>query len=156
MHKLFLCAALLAAARLLPGAEDSFAGTWKYNPGLSKTPFTEPGMAIKEATMIIQETGDLVSVTITGTKENGSPVSVRYATSFRGGPVNYSEGGPALGIVASRRVSHRMVDFIATQDGKVISTNHATVSPGGEVLRFDAKGVDERGKRFHSVTVFEK
>jgi hypothetical protein len=58
--------------------------------------------------------------------------------------------------VASRRVNYRTVDFITTQDEKVLSTSRAIVSPDGKVLRFDAKGVDERGKRFHSVTVFEK
>lgn len=152
-----LIGSLAFAAAPPAAAEDYFSGTWKYDPNRSKTGFTEPGMAVEDETMVIQVNGDLMSVTIKGVTENKTPISIRYVVSFSGGPINYAEGEPPEGTtVATRKIGNREIDFLTSQNGKVVSNIHATVNPEGNVMRFIGKGLDEKGRHFHSMTVFYK
>jgi hypothetical protein len=94
MRKVFLCSIFLGLAGWLMGADDPFTGTWKLNAAKSKLSSAQPGMAMKEETMVVQETGTDAVVTLSGTRENGSTISIKNATPIKGGPVTYSEGGP--------------------------------------------------------------
>lgn len=150
------CVLLIAAVPLL-SAEDFFGGTWKYDPGMSKSGFTEPGQAVKDETMTIQVTNGLMNVTILGVTEDGSKISLRYSTSSTGGPVNYVEGEPPVGTtVATRRISDRNMDFLTSENGKVVSTTHLTVTADGSTMRLVGKGLDEKKKHVHGVIVFRK
>src|SRR5271154_4405778 len=54
---LVCCLAFLAAASSLQAA-DPFVGTWKMNVANSKPAPAQPGMAVKEETLIVRETGE--------------------------------------------------------------------------------------------------
>jgi len=157
MRKLLVCSFFLGLVSSVLWAGDPFAGTWKFNSAKSKPAPTPAGMAFKEQTMVIEETADTATVTIKGTRENGSAASTKYTTPLKGGPVNYTEGAPPAGVsVATTRIDERTVDFITTRDGKTVSTNHVTVSGNGETMRLDVKGVDPQGKPVQSLIVFDK
>ncbi|MGD1098520.1 MAG: hypothetical protein ABSB35_41890 [Bryobacteraceae bacterium] len=158
MQRLFACSLFLAVTGLLLGADDPFAGTWKLNVAKSKpaTP-PAPGRAVKEESMVIQDTSDTASVTISGTREDASAVLTKYTTPRKGGPVMYSEGAPPAGVsVVTKRIDDRTVDLITTRDGKVVSTNHAVISADNKIMRLSVKGVDAQGKPVQSLAVFER
>ena len=73
-------------------AADPFVGSWKLNVAKSKPAPAQPGMAVKEQTIVIQETGKRYETTVKGTLENGSAMSVRFSGPVKGGPTTYSEG----------------------------------------------------------------
>jgi hypothetical protein len=157
MRTVFLCSLFLGLAGLLLGADDPFAGTWKFNVAKSKPAPAQAGMAIKEQTSVIEESSDQATVTLKGTRENGSAISTKYTVLRNGGPISYSEGGPPAGVsVASKRINDRTVDFITTRDGKEVSTTHITVNSNGKTMRLATHGTDARGKPVHSTAVFEK
>jgi hypothetical protein len=57
-------------------AADPFVGTWKLNVAKSKPAPAQPGMSVKEQTIVIQETGERYETTVKGTLENGAAMSV--------------------------------------------------------------------------------
>jgi hypothetical protein len=136
-------------------AADPFVGTWKLNVAKSKPVPTQPGMAVKEETMVMQATSERYEVTAKGTRENGSAISARWSDPIKGGPVTYSEGAPPAGTSdAWKRITDSTGDFITTRDGKVMSTGHWTVS--GKTLRGEIKAIDAQGKPVQGSEVWDK
>jgi hypothetical protein len=70
-------------------AADPFEGTWKLNS--SKTKFTQ-GAAPKEETLVVAKQGDDYLITITGTGESGTPISIKYTAPMKGGEGKSSMG----------------------------------------------------------------
>jgi hypothetical protein len=158
MRKVFLCSLFLGLVGSLLGADDPFAGTWKFNVAKSKPAPSKPGRAVKEQTMVIQETDDTASVELSGTREDASALSLtKYTVPRAGGPVAYTMNAPPAGVsVVAKRLDDRTVDFITMQDGKEVSTNHVTVSATGKTMRLSVKGVNAQGEPTESLLVFEK
>ena len=50
-------------------AADLYVGTWKRNAAKSKAAPAKPGMAVKELTLVVQETGERYEETETGTRD---------------------------------------------------------------------------------------
>ena len=157
MQKLLVCSLFLAMAGLLAAADDPFVGTWKYNAAKSKPAPAQPGMAVKEQIMTIEESASQAAVTIKGTRENGSATSTKYTTPTQGGAVNYSEGAPPAGMsMVTKRLNERAVDMILSQGDKVVSTNHVTVSPDGKTMRLSITGVNAQGQPVKSVLLYNR
>lgn len=107
--------------------------------------------------MVIQETSGVVTVTVTGTREDASAISIKYSVPVQGGVFDYSEGGPPAGVsVSSKRIDERNVDATTTRDRQVVATGHVTVSSDGKTMRQVSKGTDPQGKSYERVIVFEK
>jgi hypothetical protein len=70
-------------------AQSPFAGTWKFDP--AKTKYTTGGPP-KDVTLVIEEKGENLQVTGTGTNADGSPISVNYTVPFKGGSGQVQEG----------------------------------------------------------------
>jgi hypothetical protein len=138
-------------------AADPFGGTWKLNVGKSKPAPAPPGMAVKEETIVIEEITERYDVTVKGTQENGSAISARYSHPLKGGLVTYS-GLPAGNseMVVVNRTNDSTLEFIRSRDGKVVTTNHVTVSANGKMMLVDEKGVDAQGNPVHALYVFDK
>jgi hypothetical protein len=51
--------------------------------------------------------------------------------------------------VAVKRTNDSTLDFIRKRDGKVVSTNHVTVSANGKMMLINEKSVDAQGKPVH-------
>ena len=153
MRKLFVLLSALGLASALYAA-DSFSGTWKLNLAKSKY---EPGPAPKETIVTVQEAKDVTDVTATGTDENGKPFSTHMTHPTDGGPVKFVEGGPTDGSTESvKQVNANTRNVTVMQGGKVISTEHITVSADGKTMQIVAKGTSPNGKPFSNVEVFEK
>jgi hypothetical protein len=74
-----------------------------------------------------------------------------------GGPVEYTEGGPPAGVtVATKRVNALTVDFTNTREGKVVGTNHVTISKDGKTMTLHVKGTDAKGSPVESTIVFDR
>jgi hypothetical protein len=137
-------------------AADSFVGTWRLNIAKSKAEPQPPGMAVRAETVVIQEINERYEVTVQGTRENGSPISVRYSVPAMGGMLKYSGGAQQADTHAMKKINDTTVDFIATRNGKVVSTIRATVSANGKAMRTDEKGVDADGKPVQDLEVFDR
>src|SRR5688572_22715084 len=102
-------------------------------------------MAVKEETIVIEEITERYEVTVKGTLENGSAISVAYSHPFKGGPVTYS-GLPAGTSEVVKRLNDSTLEFTRRRDEKVVATNHVTVSADGKTMLIDSNGVDAQGK----------
>ncbi|MBV9765035.1 MAG: hypothetical protein JOZ48_09350, partial [Acidobacteriaceae bacterium] len=80
MHKLISTFALFAFATT-SFAQSPFVGTWKLDT--AKTKYTA-GDPAKDVTLVVEEQGDNLQVTATGTNADGSPLSVKYTVPVKG------------------------------------------------------------------------
>jgi hypothetical protein len=153
MRKFLVLLSALGLAGALYAA-DSFSGTWKLNLAKSKY---EPGPAPKEATVTITEAKGLTDVAATGIDGNGKPITTHVTHPTDGGPVSFVEGGPTNGSTESvKQVNANTRNVTVMQGGKVISTEHITVSADGKTMQIVAKGTSPDGKPFSNVEVFDK
>src|SRR5712691_10662060 len=126
---------------------DPFVGTWKLNLNKSKPPATQPGKAIKDETVVARESGDEIEVTFNGTREDGSPISIKYIVSKDAGPIKYLEGGPSEGtMVNTKKINDHTMDFTTAREGKQVLAQHAVVSADGKTLRVTVKGLNIDGQ----------
>ena len=156
MRRVLACSLFLGLASLLLGAEDPFVGTWKLNLDKSKFPPSQPGRAVKEETLVIEMNSDDGTVTMKGTREDGSAILVKYSTPLTGGPVKYDSPLPAGVTVMSKRPDQRTVEMVTMRDGKEVSTQRNTVSADGKTLRAASKGLNAQGQTVESEAVWEK
>jgi hypothetical protein len=54
------------------------------------------------------------------------------------------------------RTNDSTLEFIRRRDGKVVATNHVTVSADGKTMLVDEKGVDAQGKPVQGLYVLDK
>jgi len=80
MHKLIRTVALLTFTGAL-FAQNPFTGTWKLDTAKTKYTTGEPP---KDLTLTIEEQGDNIQVSGTGTNSDGSPLSVKYSVPLKG------------------------------------------------------------------------
>jgi hypothetical protein len=55
-----------------------------------------------------------------------------------------------------KRINNRMLDLTTTRDGRVVSTEHCTVSTNGKTTRCDIRAVDAQGKRVRLLLLSDK
>ena len=135
-------------------AADAFTGTWKMN--VAKSTFAK-GKEVKELTATVVEQGDNAMVTVKGAGGDGKAISTKYTMPLKGGPITYTEGGPAAGTtVVSKRVDANTMDSTASMNGKQLGTTHAAVSADGKTLTLTRKGVDDKGKSVDGVEVYNR
>ena len=154
MTKKLVCGMLALGSFGLLWAADAFTGTWKMNVG--KSTFVK-GKEMKEVTATVMEQGDTRMVTVKGTGGDGKAISTKYSMPSKGGPISYTEGGPAAGTtVVSKRVDGETIDSTSTLNGKQVGTSHAVVSADGKMLTVTRKGVNDKGKTAEGVEVFNR
>jgi hypothetical protein len=135
-------------------AADAFTGTWKMN--VAKSTFAK-GKEVKELTATVVEQGDNAMVTVKGTGGDGKAISTKYTAPLNGGPITYTEGGPAAGTtVVSKRVDANTLESTASMNGKQVGTSRAVVSADGKTLTMTRKGVDDKGKAVDGVEVYTR
>ena len=79
----------------------------------------------------------------------------RSAAAKYGKPVKVS-GSPGMDEIATTRVNARTYDASAKQGGKVVFTDHRTVSSDGKTMTIARKGTNPEGKPFTATIVFDK
>lgn len=134
---------LFAALTLCVGAawaEHASTGTWKLNPAKSKSSDALPRSA---ATLTIQNEGPNV---VFG--------STRYIRDGKEHP--YEGGGGRYDTYMMTAPNDHETTSVYKKGGKVVRTVKTKVSKDGKVWTSEAKGVDENGKQYHTVSVYDR
>jgi hypothetical protein len=153
MRKIIYALALCGSVSLLLAADPS-TGKWKLNQDQSK--FTT-GAVPKDETIVIEDMGDTLHVTIVGTADDGSPIAVSYVVPVSGGDgqMDASKSSSYDGISA-KRTGDNSRDTVYTKNGKKVGTSHAVTSKDGKTMTVDVTGVDSQGKDSSGRMVFDK
>jgi len=108
----------------------------------------------KDLTLTIEEQGDNIQVSGTGTNSDGSPLSVKYSVPVSGGAGQVQEG--PYDAVSSKRVSEKVRENSYTKNGKEVSSRRVVVSKDGKTMKSTVKGINATGKTIKGTDVFEK
>jgi hypothetical protein len=151
MHFPRITLALLGLAGALFAA-DPFVGTWKLNAAKSKFKAGEPP---KEQTVVIEQQGDNIRLTITGTSATGAPISYGYTVPAAGGKGTVQES-PIFDSVSTKRVDPDTRETMYLKAGKQVMTVRAVAAKDGKTMRVTVKGTDAQGKPVDGVALYEK
>jgi hypothetical protein len=150
MRKFMYALVLLALATPL-FAKDPFAGTWKLNS--EKTKYTV-GAPAKNVTVVMDEQGANLQVTATGTYDNGSPLSVKYAYPVKGGMGIVHEGD--FDSINVKMVSDHVREIQYMKDGKELRTRRMVLSGDGKTMQSTVKGINAMGQHVEGVDFFDR
>jgi len=150
MRKILYALVLFALATPVL-ASDSFAGTWKLNS--EKTKY-KVGAPPKEVTVVMDEQGDKLQVTVTGTYEDGSPLSVKYSVPVKGGMGMVETGD--FNSVRAKVTGKNTREFQFMKDGKEIRMRRMVVSEDGKTMQTTVTGTNAMGKQVSGVDFFDK
>ena len=147
---------LLTLAALFVGVTVALAanphmGTWKLNEAKSKF---SPG-ATKNNTVVYEEAGDSVKVTVDGVDGAGNPIHSEWTGKFDGKfyPVT---GDPTSDTRSYRKINNHTLALTGKQGSKVTVTGRIVVSANGKTRTVTTTGTDGKGKRFTTRAVYDK
>ena len=148
-----ILAALLACLMIVPWciAQEAFTGTWKLNEAKSKLAANAP----KNSTVVYQMAGDNVTVTIDGTDHDGKPTHNEWTGKFDGKDYPVT-GDPGEDTRSITKIDNHTVGFNVKKGGNVVTSGRIVVSPDGKSRTVTTSGMDAQGKKFKSITVYEK
>lgn len=141
-----------ATATYAADKADAAVGTWELN--VSKSKFN-PGPGPKSLTRVYKETADGMSLTVTGTSGDGSPVSMQSTFKYDGKDYAYT-GAPGWDMIALKRVNGTTVKSTLKKGGKVVGTSTRSISEHGKVMTLTSKSTDSKGVQHEDVQVYEK
>lgn len=134
-------------------AESPFVGTWKLD--LAKTKF-ESGDPGANTTLVIQERGDNLSVSVRATAADGATFSLDYTLPLKGGVGKVQENSGRLDGVRSTVISDRVRENVFTRGGKQAAVRRWVVSDDGKTMEVMESGVDKDGKPFKGTSFLRK
>ena len=153
MRKALLLFAVLGLAGSL-WAADPIIGTWRLNVEKSERS-TSAAVPVKEQIEVYREIdNDLIELTLTRTRTDGSFSSSKLTWPVQGGAVK-----------GNRREGQSLVETLIApgewyvtymRDGKQYLTVHKAVSKDGKTLTQTFKGVDSSGKLIEATAVFDR
>ncbi len=158
MRKTMLFLAFIALTGSL-WAADPLIGTWKLN--VAKSKFSPVLLELnkeappKESTIVIRELdADQLEVSETGTRTDGSAVSMKGTQPKQGGTVQ-SDLGQGIAFVHTVINEYDRVGTVM-QNGKQIQVIHWVVSRDGKTLTSTRRSLDAQGKPAEHLAVYEK
>jgi hypothetical protein len=132
-------------------AADAFTGTWKLNEANSKI---SPGTT-KNSTVVYEDQGDSVKVSIDGVDGNGQPLHNEWTGKFDG--KDYPVTGDATSDARSyKKVDDHTLSFNVKKGSNVITTGRIMVSADGKSRTVTATNTDAKGKKVNSTSVYDK
>lgn len=150
MRKILVALTLLALSTPL-FAKDPFAGTWKLNAEKSRyTAGTKPS----DVTIVVEDQGNTIHVTATGTASDGSPISAKYTMPAQGG-----QGTPEAGdfdAITAKMINDHTRELRYMKNGKELRTRRLVVSKDGKTMTSTVKGTDPKGDKVAGTDVFDK
>lgn len=146
-----LILAVCVAAGAACFAANPQMGTWKLNEAKSKI---APGTA-KYTTVVYEEVGDKVKVTVTGVDGKGKAARNQWTGKFDG------KDYPVVGDPTSDARSYKTrdnwrADFNVMNHGRVVGSGHIIVSADGKTRAVTTSGTDRDGKPFKNISVYNK
>jgi len=143
--------ALCFVAATLCYAADANVGTWKLNEAKSKF---APGSS-KNITVVYEEVGDNVKVTIDGTDGAGKPTHNEWTGKVDGKdyPVTGDSNADARSL---KKVDDHTWVVSVKKDGKVTITGRIVVSADGKARTVTTTSTDAMGKKVKNTAVYDK
>ncbi len=126
-------------------------GTWKLNVDKSKF---APG-ATKNTTVVYEDVGDNVKVTVDGTDRDGNHVHNEWTGKFDGKDYPVT-GDPDSDARSYKMVNDHTLAFTAKKGGKITLTGKIVVSADGKTRTVTTSGTNAQGKKFKNVAVYDK
>ena len=145
----FLAVFALAGSLL---AADPSVGTWKLN--VSKSTSAD----VKELTLVKREVNNgMIELVETGTLKDGSKISDKFSHPQQGGIVTSLAAKPAEGVLSVVTIIDAADICLTTMhNGKQVQIQHAVVNKDGKSMKITTKGMDEKGKPFETISIFDK
>ena len=148
---MILAVALCFAGAALCFADNAHIGTWKLKEAKSEL---SPG-APKNHTVVYELAGDNVKVTVDGTDGDGKPTRSEWTGKFDGKdyPV---KGDPDSDARSYTEIDDRTLGFNFKRGGKRTACGRIEVSNDGKSRTVTIVGIDSKGNKFISTTVYNK
>jgi len=132
-------------------AADAFTGTWKLNEAKSKI----SAGAAKNSTVVYENVGDNVKVTIDGTGGDGKPLHSEWTGKLDGKDYAVT-GDPSVDMRAFAKVDDHTLTVTQKKGDKVTTTAKIVVSADGKSRTVTASGTDASGKKVTTTAVYDK
>ena len=142
---------LCLAAVMCFAVNESMLGTWKLNEAKSKLAAGSP----KNNIVTYEAARDSMKVTIDGTAADGSAVHSEWTGKFDGKDYP-STGNPNEDMRSSKQIDDYTLHVTSKKDGKVVLVAHVVVAADGKSRTVTVTGTDAKGKKYKSVTVYDK
>ncbi len=134
---------------MLAKQTDPALGTWQLDAGKSR------GQGVpQQQEMKVEEQGDDLLVTITGTYPNGSPVNVRYTVPRQGGRGRIMAGPFDAVESSSPEGNSRRLSYF--KDGAEVTTVRAEFAEDGQSLTVSREGLSVLGEVAPATMVFRR
>jgi hypothetical protein len=151
MRLLTLAVVLIPVSLLAAG--NPFLGTWKLNPGKSKS---SPTPVAKEMTVTFEQDGEKIKRTANGTDGEGNLVKQTGSIPWDGKEHQVEMGEGSVINVAVKFVNDRTRDVTVKRNGEIVSKMRIVISEDGSTMTSTADGVTDKGEKFRALTVYEK
>jgi hypothetical protein len=143
--------ALYFVAATLCYAADANIGTWKLNEAKSKF---APGSS-KNITVVYEEVGDNVKVTVDGTDGAGKPTHTEWTGKLDGKDYPVT-GDPSSDARSVKKVDDHTLVLTVKKDGKVTITGRIVVAADGKSRTVTTTSTDANGKKVKNTAVYDK
>jgi hypothetical protein len=144
---LVLC--LVGAAVCL--AQDVQMGTWKLNEAKSKF---APGVT-KNNRVVVEATGDNVTVTVDGTDKDGKATHNEWTGKFDGKDYPVT-GDPNSDARSLTKIDDHTLGLNVKKGGKTTITGRIVVSADDKSRTVTTSGTDAKGKKVSSTAVYDR
>ena len=144
---LAFCVGAVAAV----AAADAQTGTWKLNEAKSKI----AAGAVKNHTVVYEDAGDSVKVTVHGTGSDGKATHNEWTGKFDGKDYAVT-GDPTVDTRAYTKVNDRTLAMTIKKGGVVTITGEIVVAADGKTRTVSTSGTDSKGNKFTSTAVYDK
>jgi hypothetical protein len=145
---LCVCVATLLSGTAFAG--ENWVGSWKLNAAKS-----EGSGGIRATTLTFESTPDGIKLMSEGTDPEGKPTKGSYTSKFDGKDVAWA-GNPLADTAAPKRVDDNTYENVWKKGGKVTMTAKVSVSKDGKVLTVTQDGMDPKGAKVHTVSVYDR
>ena len=132
-------------------ADNPHMGTWTLNEAKSKF---GPG-ATKNRTVVYEQSGDDVKVTVDGTDGAGNAIHSEWTGKFDNKSYAVT-GDPTSDMRSYRKINNRVMTFTGRKDKKITVTGRIVVSANGKMRTVTTTGINAHGKRVTSRAVYDK
>ena len=132
-------------------AQDAQMGTWKLNDAKSKF---APGVT-KNNRVVVEATGDNVTVTVDGTDKDGKATHNDWTGKFDGKDYPVT-GDPNSDARSLTKIDDHTLGLNVKKGGKTTITGRIVVSADGKSRTVTTSGTDAKGKKVSSTAVYDR
>jgi len=132
-------------------AQDAQMGTWKLNDAKSKF---APGVT-KNNRVVVEATGDNVTVTVDGTDKDGKATHNDWTGKFDGKDYPVT-GDPNSDVRSLTKIDDHTLGLNVKKGGKTTMTGRIVVSADGKSRTVTTSGTDAKGKKVSSTAVYDR